>query len=95
VISWRNAFAPPIRRSAGSTSWSTTPGCYVAGAVDEIDEATWDECLETNHQAAYLASREAIPRMRRVHGGVIVNNAPTPASSPAPAIRSTAPPRQA
>jgi NAD(P)-dependent dehydrogenase (short-subunit alcohol dehydrogenase family) len=48
---------------------------YVAGAVDEIDEATWDECLETNLKSAYLASREAIPRMRRVHGGVIVNNA--------------------
>lgn len=50
-------------------------GVGAVGSVDTLDEAAWDACIDTNLKGAFLASRAAIPRMRLVGGGVIVNNA--------------------
>jgi NAD(P)-dependent dehydrogenase (short-subunit alcohol dehydrogenase family) len=49
-------------------------GVAAVGPIDQLDEAAWDACIDTNLKGTYLASRAAIPRMRAVGGGVIVNN---------------------
>jgi NAD(P)-dependent dehydrogenase (short-subunit alcohol dehydrogenase family) len=43
------------------------------GTVVETEEEVWDEVLEANLKGVYLASRYAIPEMRKRGGGAIVN----------------------
>jgi NAD(P)-dependent dehydrogenase (short-subunit alcohol dehydrogenase family) len=43
------------------------------GTVVETEEAAWDEVLDVNLKGIYLASKHAIPEMRRRGGGAIVN----------------------
>jgi NAD(P)-dependent dehydrogenase (short-subunit alcohol dehydrogenase family) len=43
------------------------------GTVVETEEDTWDEVLDVNLKGIYLASRYAIPKMRKRGGGAIVN----------------------
>lgn len=50
-------------------------GIPCVGAVDELDEADWDDCFDTNLKGAFLCSRAVIPMMRSGGGGVIINNA--------------------
>lgn len=44
--------------------------CY---AVDDTPEAVWDHVIDVNLKGAFLMSRAAIPHLRRVRGGIIVN----------------------
>ena len=43
------------------------------GTVVETEEDVWDEVLDVNLKGVYLASRYAIPEMRKRGGGAIVN----------------------
>lgn len=43
------------------------------GTVVETEEDAWDEVLDVNLKGIYLASKHAIPEMRRRGGGAIVN----------------------
>ena len=43
------------------------------GTVVETEEEVWDEVLSVNLKGIYLASRHAIPEMRKRGGGAIVN----------------------
>ena len=43
------------------------------GTVVETEEEVWDEVLDVNLKGIYLASRHAIPEMRKRGGGAIVN----------------------
>src|SRR5215207_10059512 len=43
------------------------------GTVVETEEEVWDEVLNVNLKGIYLASRYAIPQMRKRGGGAIVN----------------------
>jgi len=43
------------------------------GTAEDTDEAVWDEVLGVNLKGAYLASRYAIPEMRKRGGGAIVH----------------------
>src|SRR5919107_209398 len=43
------------------------------GTVVETEEEVWDEVLAVNLKGVYLASRYAIPEMRKRGGGAIVN----------------------
>jgi len=44
--------------------------CY---AVHDTPEAVWDRVMDVNLKGAFLMSRAAIPHLRRVEGGSIVN----------------------
>ncbi len=48
-------------------------GVVMVGKVDEIDEADWDRCLDTNLKAAFFGAKFAIPHLKRQGGGVIVH----------------------
>jgi NAD(P)-dependent dehydrogenase (short-subunit alcohol dehydrogenase family) len=43
------------------------------GTVVETEEEVWDEVLDVNLKGIYLASKHAIPQMRKRGGGAIVN----------------------
>jgi 3-oxoacyl-[acyl-carrier protein] reductase len=50
-------------------------GVVMSGQVDQIEEADWDCCLDTNLKAAFFGVKYALPHMRRAGGGAIVNTA--------------------
>jgi NAD(P)-dependent dehydrogenase (short-subunit alcohol dehydrogenase family) len=50
-------------------------GVVLGGRVDDTDEETWDQVMDTNVKGIYLMCRAAVPVMRSQGGGVIVNNA--------------------
>jgi NAD(P)-dependent dehydrogenase (short-subunit alcohol dehydrogenase family) len=47
----------------------------IGGTVESIEPERWDLAQDVNVRAMYLVSRAAIPHMRAVGGGVIVNTA--------------------
>lgn len=49
-------------------------GVTCVGALETIDEETWDRCLDTNLKGAYLFCKHALPRMRP-RGGAVINMA--------------------
>ena len=46
---------------------------YQRKALDELDVADWDRQMAVDLRAAWLCARAAVPHMRRVRGGRIVN----------------------
>lgn len=50
-------------------------GVVLVGQVDEIEEADWDRCLNTNLKAAFFGVKFALPHLRAAGGGSIVNTA--------------------
>jgi NAD(P)-dependent dehydrogenase (short-subunit alcohol dehydrogenase family) len=48
-------------------------GRSIPGGPVELDEAAWDEQLDTNLKSAYLLCREVLPVMERQAAGAIVN----------------------
>lgn len=50
-------------------------GIGMTKQIDEVSEADWDACLDTNFKAAFFGCKFAIPHLRRVGGGSIINTA--------------------
>ncbi|PZC48980.1 MAG: NAD(P)-dependent dehydrogenase, short-chain alcohol dehydrogenase family [Chloroflexi bacterium] len=48
-------------------------GVRVAGIATDLSEEDWDTALDTNLKGAFLVGRAAIPQMRLVGGGSIIN----------------------
>jgi NAD(P)-dependent dehydrogenase (short-subunit alcohol dehydrogenase family) len=48
-------------------------GMNLVGRVEDLSEADWDVCLDTNLKGPFLVAREAIPRLRATGGGAIIN----------------------
>ena len=57
---------------------------YSRVPFDETDEKAWDATLDVDLKAAFLCARAAVPHMRRVGGGRIVNFADWVAASGRP-----------
>jgi 3-oxoacyl-[acyl-carrier protein] reductase len=52
----------------------------------DVDEASFDRLYATNVKSLYLSARHAVPAMRKIGGGVIVNIASTAAARPRPGL---------
>ena len=50
-------------------------GVEFIAALDETSEEDWDRVHDTNMKGTFLMSKEVLPHMRAIGGGVIVNNA--------------------
>jgi NAD(P)-dependent dehydrogenase (short-subunit alcohol dehydrogenase family) len=50
-------------------------GVTQVGQIEEISEAQWDACLDTNLKAAFFGAKFAVPHMLRIGGGVIIHTA--------------------
>ncbi|TWU11557.1 4-formylbenzenesulfonate dehydrogenase TsaC1/TsaC2 [Symmachiella macrocystis] len=48
-------------------------GIGMVKQIDDVSEADWDACLDTNFKAAFFGCKFAIPHMRAAGGGAIVN----------------------
>jgi NAD(P)-dependent dehydrogenase (short-subunit alcohol dehydrogenase family) len=46
---------------------------YGSLPFDQVDEARWDEAMDVDLKAAFLCARAAVPHMRKVGGGRIIN----------------------
>lgn len=57
---------------------------YRPKPLDELTAADWDAQLAVDLRAAWLCARAAVPHMRRVHGGRIINFADWVAASGRP-----------
>jgi NAD(P)-dependent dehydrogenase (short-subunit alcohol dehydrogenase family) len=64
---------------------------YRPKPLDELTVADWDAQLAVDLRAAWLCARAAVPHMRRVHGGRIINFADWVAASGRPRYLGFAP----
>jgi NAD(P)-dependent dehydrogenase (short-subunit alcohol dehydrogenase family) len=49
-------------------------GINLAGSVEEVTEADWQRCIDTNLKSVFLGSKYALPHLIRNGGGTIINN---------------------
>jgi NAD(P)-dependent dehydrogenase (short-subunit alcohol dehydrogenase family) len=68
-----NAFAMIAADEARLDILVNNAGVDCVGRLESIDEAAWDDCLDTNLKGAFLCTRAALPMLRASHGGSIVN----------------------
>lgn len=78
------ALAQADRNFGGLDIVFNNAGVLAPGRVDQLSEAEWDRCLDTNLKGAYLVSRAALQRLRARGGGVIINNASNAGLRPRP-----------
>jgi NAD(P)-dependent dehydrogenase (short-subunit alcohol dehydrogenase family) len=62
-----------VERFGGIDLLANCAGIQRYGSVEDTEEEVWDEVLAVNLKGCYLASRYAIPEMRRRGGGAIVH----------------------
>ncbi len=62
-----------VKRFGGLDILVNSAGVRTNGSVIEISEADWDRTLDTNLRAVFVASRLAIPEMKKRGGGVILH----------------------
>jgi NAD(P)-dependent dehydrogenase (short-subunit alcohol dehydrogenase family) len=60
-------------RSSGIDLLACCAGIQTYGTAEDTEERVWDETLAVNLKGCYLASRYAIPEMRKRGGGAIVH----------------------
>jgi NAD(P)-dependent dehydrogenase (short-subunit alcohol dehydrogenase family) len=60
-------------RFSGIDLLACCAGVQRYGTVEDTEESVWDEVLAVNLKGCYLASRYAIPEMRKRGGGAIVH----------------------
>lgn len=62
-----------VKKFGGLDILVNSAGVRTNGSIVEIDEADWDRTLDTNLRAVFVASRLAIPEMKKRGGGVILH----------------------
>jgi NAD(P)-dependent dehydrogenase (short-subunit alcohol dehydrogenase family) len=62
-----------VQRFGGVDLLACCAGIQTYGTAEDTEEALWDQTLAVNLKGCYLASRYAIPEMRRRGGGAIVH----------------------
>lgn len=72
VDSIRNAFAALAERAGGIGGLVNNAGIHLEGKSHELATGVFDEVMDTNARAVFVACREAYPYLERA-GGTIVN----------------------
>ena len=49
-------------------------GINLPGSVEEVTEADWQRCIDTNLKSVFLGAKYALPHLIRNGGGTIINN---------------------
>ena len=62
-----------VKKFGGLDILVNSAGVRTNGSITEITEDDWDRTLDTNLRAVFVASRLAIPEMKRRGGGVILH----------------------
>jgi NAD(P)-dependent dehydrogenase (short-subunit alcohol dehydrogenase family) len=66
-----------VRRFGGLNFLLNSAGVLHIGSAEQITEEQWDHTFDVNVRAVWLLSRAALPHMRQVGGGSIINVAST------------------
>lgn len=65
------AVAETVERFGRLDVVSNNAGIQRYGAVDETDEATWDEVMNVNLKSVYSVCRHAAPHLKRARGAIV------------------------
>ncbi len=70
---WSNAVSATVTRFGKLDILVNNAGISGRSAVGRTDVETWDRVMDINAKGVFLGTRAAIPEMRRVGGGSIIN----------------------
>lgn len=70
---WRNAVATTVSRFGKLDILVNNAGVGGHGMVEDTTEAEWDRVMEINAKGVFLGTQAAIPEMRKIGGGSIIN----------------------
>ena len=71
--SWRSAIAETVNRFGRLDILVNNAGITASGGVLETSEETWDRIMDVNAKGVFLGTKVAIPEMRKIGGGSIIN----------------------
>jgi NAD(P)-dependent dehydrogenase (short-subunit alcohol dehydrogenase family) len=71
--SCRQAVAAAVARFGKLTTLVNSAGILRTGRIDEMDERGWDEIMAVNVTGTFLATKYAVPAIKMVGGGSIIN----------------------
>jgi NAD(P)-dependent dehydrogenase (short-subunit alcohol dehydrogenase family) len=70
---WQKAIAATVRRFGRLDILVNNAGIGGPGRVEEVTEQDWDRVMDVNAKGVFLGTKAAIPEMRKVGGGSIIN----------------------
>ena len=70
---WQQAVAATVTRFGKLDVLVNNAAIYRTEQVEETSEELWDQVMEVNTKGVFLGTKHAIPQMRRVGGGSIIN----------------------
>ena len=70
---WRNAVDTAVNRFGKLDILVNNAGIFKLATVEETSSELWDEIMDINAKGVFLGTKCAIPQMRKVGGGSIIN----------------------
>ena len=70
---WRAAVATTVARFGKLDILVNNAGIFRTERVEDTSEQSWDQVMDVNAKGVFLGTKHAIPEMRKVGGGSIVN----------------------
>ena len=70
---WQQAAAAATARFGKLDILVNNAGIFKLGSVEDTSEELWDEIMDINSKGVFLGTKVAIPEMRKVGGGSIIN----------------------
>ena len=70
---WRDAVAITVARFGKLDILVNNAGIFRTERVEDTSEQSWDQVMDVNAKGVFLGTKHAIPEMRKVGGGSIIN----------------------
>ena len=70
---WRDAVATTVARFGRLDILVNNAGIFRTERIEDTSEQSWDQVMDVNAKGVFLGTKAAIPEMRKVGGGSIVN----------------------
>jgi len=70
---WQDAVATTVARFGKLDILVNNAGIFRTERVEDTSEQSWDQVMDVNAKGVFLGTKAAIPEMRKVGGGSIIN----------------------
>ena len=70
---WQDAVATTVARFGKLDILVNNAGIFRTERVEDTSEQSWDQVMDVNAKGVFLGTKHAIPEMRKVGGGSIIN----------------------